>query len=276
MIVGAPKSGTSSLLAYLDQHPGIQGQNCPEMHWFLDPELHRSPFPESLYFAADGGDSRVRMGKLARLMYDAGAVERLRRLNADVQAVAILREPVARAYSAYWFRRRRGAESAETFEQILDGPPEASRFYVDWGRYAPHLERLRSILGAAAVHILILEELVDDPQGAVAPLLGRLGLDLSPLPAEVPRDNAGRTSRSGRLGWARRQPVVRTLVSHVPARARQAGRERYRRMNEPEQAPPPMALATRRRLDAAFEAPNRRLEELLGRPIPAWRRDASD
>ena len=52
---------------------------------------------------------------------------------------------------------------------------------------------------------------------------------------------------------------------------REALRRHYRRFNETEASLPPIDAVTESRLRAAFERPNRRLEEMLGGPLDVWR-----
>lgn len=283
MIVGAQKSGTSSLLAYLGSHPGILPQQPREMTWFTDTDLASRPFPDDFYFGANGCDGRLRLGKLSGLMYDPVAVSRLVDVNPAVTTVAILREPVARAHASYWFARRRGRESRPTFEDAIaaglariegDAGWDASGCsYLDWSCYAPHLEQLGRRLPRASVHVLVLEEVVGAPRIQVAPMLGGLGLDVRPLPAAIPRENSAGMARSALVARARRRGGRLAVAKRaLTPGMREALRRHYRRFNETDVSLPPIDPATRSRLRTVFEGPNRRLEGLLGRPLDAWRR----
>jgi hypothetical protein len=280
MIVGSQKSGTSSLLAYLGAHPGILPQQRREMTWFTDADLAAHPFPHAFYF--DDGPGQLRLGKLSGLMYDTTAVTRLVENNPDVIAVAVLREPVARAYASYWFARRRGRESQPSFEEAIEaglariggetGWEDSGCPYLDWSCYAPHLERLRRQVGSESLHVLVLEDLVRDPRVEVAPLLRRLGLDADGLDAAVPWENSAGAARSTVLARARRRGGRISVAKRVLSPSlREALRRHYRRFNETEVSLPPIDPVTRERLRTVFEGPNRRLEDLLGTTLAAWR-----
>lgn len=279
MIVGAQKSGTTSLLSYLGSHPAIEAQVVREMTWFAHTD--RRPFPENLYFgrAAPYG---LRLGKLAGLMYKPDAVARLAAHNPQVEVLAVLRDPVHRAYSSFWYSRGRGHDpSAESFEQAfssaVDRPPDtaatSSIAYLEWSSYEHYEHSVRQLQTrfGAAFNVLIFEEFIADPVGVTRPLLRRWGVDEHGLGAEVPRENASGEVRSPTAARLLRGRAVRGAARLVPAVGRAALRRRYHRANlTTESRPPPMDAETERVLRDVFREPNRRLEELLGRPIEAW------
>ncbi|HEX2699660.1 MAG TPA: sulfotransferase [Acidimicrobiales bacterium] len=284
MIVGSQKSGTTSLLAYLARHPAITAQIRPEMTWFSDADLAGRPFPTDFYFGADVGDGRLRLGKLAGLMYHAEAVRRLREHNPTVRTIAILREPVGRAYSSYWHARRRGHEPIETFEDAIHA--SADRFgdarnverwdYLGWSSYAPYIERLQETFGADAVHVAIFEEFAADPATTVVPLLASCGLDGAGLGRDMPSENSGGRARSKVLSRLSTHPAVKDVTRRLlPMSIRAAFRRQYRRVNEVGFRPPPIGAGVERELRIYFEEPNARLEALIGRPIQAWREGAA-
>jgi hypothetical protein len=121
-LIGAQKSATTSFADMLAQHPAIVLSTPKEPHFFtfnrdrgldwyaerfagprddrvlLDASTSYSAWP----FSCDDGDAtddpRV------------GVPERIRSLRPDARFIYLLRDPVERAYSAYWHRVRRGFE----------------------------------------------------------------------------------------------------------------------------------------------------------------------
>lgn len=283
MIVGAHKAGTSALLRYLGAHPGICAQVRPEMVYFTDPDLYRRDLAtyRERYFGVASGPSDldlVHVGKLAGLMYEPGGLERLRQHNPDVEIAVILRDPVRRAYSAFWFNRLRGREPLASFEEALYG--DRARFgtdyrnasicdYLDRSLYAKHVEDLYERFGRDQVHVLILEEFQQDSATALKPLLRHVDLDPAPLPAVAKRQNAARQPRSFRLARLRRSrsAPARVIKRILPLRARDTIRAGFRSFNEVRWSPPPMKPAMERELRAYFAGPNRDLEQLLDRDL---------
>ena len=67
---------------------------------------------------------------------------------------------------------------------------------------------------------------------------------------------------------SRQSPLARALRPFVPQGARDAVRRRLHRLNEVPATVPAIDPATEGRLRAEFAAPNRELEDLLGRTLP--------
>lgn len=281
MIAGAQKSGTSSLLAWLGTHPRILAQRRPEMTWFTDAGASVGPFPDEFYFDGAATGSQLRLGKLAGLMYSDEGLDRFAAHSPEATTIAVLRNPVERAYASFWFARRRGREPVADFEAAVeaglarvegdDGWTDAGSRYLDWGCYAPHVERLYRRRGQGSVHVVILEELISDGRQAIAPVFDRCGLDVDALRGGLPRENSSGAVRSEALTRARRNgSLAGTARRLLPRATRGVLLSGYRRVNERSGMPPPMKPATRERLEAAFAGPNRRLEALLGRSVEVW------
>ncbi len=124
VIVGAQKGGTTSLFNYLAQHPDVRPPSAKEIHYFdlhypRGPEWYRGQFP----FA-----QRLRHGALT---LDASPYylvhplvpERAARMLPHAKLIALLRNPVDRAFSHYQHESRGGRESL-SFAQAIDAEPE--------------------------------------------------------------------------------------------------------------------------------------------------------
>jgi hypothetical protein len=280
MIAGAHKAGTSTLLRYLGAHPGATAQIRPEMTYFTDAQLSQRDLSVYFdqYFGAPKGHDTVHIAKLAGLMYEREGLERLYKHNPDVQVAVIVREPVARAYSAYWYSYMKGREPLDSFEAALEA--DDARFgtdrnsariceYLDRSLYAKHVELLYELFGREHVHVFILEEFKQAPDETVAPLLRSAGLDPSAIPPLARTTNAARRPRSVQLARLRRSQAAgaRLLKRVLPLRTRDALRARWLRFNEVPWSPPPIAEVTQAELRAYFAEPNRRLGQLLDRDL---------
>jgi hypothetical protein len=133
LIIGAQRSGTTSLFNYLAQHPDVLPPLGKEIHYF---DLHyargvrwyrgRFPFSHRLRRALTIDASPY---YLAHPL----APERAAQLLPEVKLVAVLRNPVDRAFSHYQHEVRDGRESL-SFAEALDREP---------ARLAGEEERLR-------------------------------------------------------------------------------------------------------------------------------------
>lgn len=91
LIIGAPRSCTSSLAAYLRSHPQVFLAREKELHFFdqhYDPGLGLVP----LCLPALSSESAIGEATPA-YMYDAGAMQRIAQTLPDVRSIATLRNP---------------------------------------------------------------------------------------------------------------------------------------------------------------------------------------
>lgn len=285
MIVGAPKSGTTSLKAYLGQCPGVITHDQREMI-FLASEARYERGYEDLFseYFPDAGSGGIVLAKSVAVMYSASAIERLRRHNPKVQVVVSLRDPVARAYSEYWYARRRGLESAETFRQAVVRELHAeydaecglpATAYLHRGRYVEHVRRLQGAFGPGQIHVFLADQIRDD-----APAVCHEILSLFPsIDQEIVHDvrgvyNTAAMPRSAlvlRLLRVRKPAIMRASVRRLLGnRVTDRLKDRLHRLNEKEFEPPPMASDIRAELSAYFASCNAQLAELLGLDLGAW------
>ena len=203
LIVGAQKSGTTSLHRYLTRHPQVREGILKEVHFFdggieegvdahgLGPGWYRSHFPLR---------SELRPGQQVfeaspAYLFHPLAAERIAALMPRAKLVAILRDPTDRALSHYFHnvRPNRGgleplalaealeAEEARLAPLIAAGDYGARAFraysYKARGRYLEQLERYWAQFGRESLLVLRAEDLFEDPAGLMRRLFEFLGLD---------------------------------------------------------------------------------------------------
>ena len=134
LVIGAHKSGTSALYHYLAQHPRLWASREKENDFFGS-DLRYS---YGLYWYARRWDQRAPADRLRfeaspQYLFDAAtAAPRIRADLPTVRLIAVLRDPVSRAYSAWQMYRR----------QLADDPQFYVNLYSD--RYTP-AEALRVV-----------------------------------------------------------------------------------------------------------------------------------
>jgi hypothetical protein len=238
VILGAQKSGTSSLHHYLVQHPRVIAPLRKEVHYF-DLNFARG---ERWYRAHFGrtGQPGLNLDSSPYYLFHPAVPARLHALLPQARLVVLLRDPVRRAYSHYWHERDKGRETlgfeeaiaaepgrlAKSEAALADGTLEASPAhqhfsYLARGRYAEQLERWFAVFPREQFLVLRFEELAREPLSVLNHTLSFLGLP--------PAGSVSLEARNTR---------------------------RY----------PPMPEATAERLREYFEPHERRLELLLGGP----------
>lgn len=117
IVIGAQRSGTSSLFAYLAQHPQLIPSYRKEVHFFdggLDHRVdtyQKGPAWYRAHFARQrAGATRKAFEASPFYMPHPLVPQRIARLMPDVKLIAILRNPTERAISHYFFSRELGHE----------------------------------------------------------------------------------------------------------------------------------------------------------------------
>jgi sulfotransferase family protein len=154
LVIGAQKSGTSALDEYLRHHPELCLPSQKEVHFFDADELFATAAVDyARYHANFKPQPQHRlMGEVtpSYLYWPTGA-ERIAAYNPAMKLIALLRNPVTRAFSQWNMARQKGREPLP-FLEALQAEPErartlpphlAKRFaYVNRSFYARQLERL--------------------------------------------------------------------------------------------------------------------------------------
>lgn len=173
VIIGAQRSGTSSLFDWLAQHPAGRRSSVKEVHYFDDhpdepTRWYRHHFPiRRSGFAFETTPS---------LLYEPDAPARFAKVLTRATAVVLLRDPAARAISHYHHTAvKLGQEHRPLEEAIWAEPTSRLDAYRARGYYADQLERWADTIGWDRLHVLISEEMYADPHGQVDTLMDRLG-----------------------------------------------------------------------------------------------------
>lgn len=261
------RSGTTSLARYLGAHPDVFMASSKEVHFF-DRNFDRGVEWYAGRFAGAAG--RRAIGEATQTyMYEAGAVRRIHDTLPDARLIATLRHPVDRAYSHYWLNRSLGSEDL-SFEEAIAAEPArlasadtaARRMYsyLDRGRYLRQLETVCDVFPRTSLHVLLFDDLRDDPRGAYQRACSFLGIDPGFTPANlgtpINRFVTFRSQKVRRVA-ATAPSFVRRILGRVNARP-----EEY----------PSMDASLRRDLLARFADDNAALAAWLGRDLPGWDR----
>jgi hypothetical protein len=258
------RSGTTSLTRYLDDHPEVFMAKPKEVGYFLH-EYHRGERWYLSHFENSSSATKVGEGTPAYMVSQL-AIDRIKATIPEAVLIAVLREPVRRAYSHYWMRRARGRENEE-FGKVVELELQRSSLieegnvgYLGHSLYVHHVRRMLEAFPGGRVHIVILEELRSNPERLYRDLCRVLDVDPEHLPESlgVPV-NKYVTFRSRRL----------RRVAHMLPNPLRRGIDL---LNTRKGAPYP-AVDPRIAADLAdfFSPFNRELEALIGRPIYEWR-----
>jgi len=228
----------------------------------------------------DAGDAPVRGEATPYYLCVPKAPVRIHELIPDAKLVAVLRNPVDRAWSSYQHLVREDLEPL-SLDAALDAEPQRIREnygymwrYVELGRYAEQLERYEELFPKSQLKVLLYDDLAKDTVTACQSIFEFVGVDPTFTPDVSLRHNLSGVPKSRLVHRALNPPatVKRALWDRTPKALRErllAWQVQLTNRNLERQKMDP---AVRARLVDIFSPEISRLEERLGRDLSGWRR----
>jgi hypothetical protein len=203
-IVGHPRSGTSSLHYYLNQHPDIFMTAIKEPNYFAK-DFHEESdrfHQKALYFPFRTEKTYLRLYKnwttekiageaSATSLYSQIAAKEMHRLNETSKVIMSFREPVEFLYSYHSTAIFSLGEDVKDFKQALGIEPERKKghylskrvitpswlFYFQFIDYSQQLKRFTSLFGKDQIKVLIFNDFKMDTAKIYRELLNFLDVD---------------------------------------------------------------------------------------------------
>jgi len=261
-IVGAAKAGTTSLYAYMRQHPEVFMPDLKEPHFFSGV---RATDDQSVYVQSIAdedeylrlflpGKDYKRIGEASpSYLWHPEAAARIHAANPNARIIILLRDPIERAYSHYLMDVRRGRQTLPFLEAVrkdYDSPEKGwgvSHLYVELGLYEEQVARYINLFGEEQVLVLPFDDLKRDPIGTTHRALNFIGVDpaLANWPKNLRAHNPAATPRgkiAASLLQSRRLHEISRRI--VPLKMRKFVNERLllRRSNKPTISPTAVAF----------------------------------
>lgn len=287
--LGASKSGTSSLYAYLRQHPEICLSVPKETHYFIYEEVY-SLGPEGLvahYFK--GAEGHKIIGDISPAYFIANdlVINRIKACYGHKipKFILIFRNPVERAWSHYLHKVRTGEES-ETFadaialeEERLLREPFGWWGYTSEGRYAYHLRYWLEAFPRDKFLFLLTEDLAADPFRVLKTIYRFLDVDPNYVTADLVRHNtAGAIKSKHVLSLLNSRSALKSVAKQIiPLRYRQRLKTRIIDLNTNRHASlPVMPPDVRARLGEYYKSDIEELEIQTGLDLRHWKQGHVD
>jgi hypothetical protein len=185
IIIGGQKCGTTSLYNYLTQHPCIYPAIYKEAHFFdnyyssfkLGIHWYKAQFPSIVYqyYCKKVKKLEIITGEATPYyIFHPLAPKRVQKLIPNVKLIAILRNPVDRAYSHYYHSVKRGYETL-SFEDAIEKEKKRLKdekfsnynhqhySYLSRGIYVEQLKNWLALFPKKQLLIVKSEDLFIDP-----------------------------------------------------------------------------------------------------------------
>ena len=266
LIIGAARSGTTTISRYLRAHPGVFMAQEKEVHFFDNDETFALGVDWYKSRFASAEPDQVPGEATPAYMAISAAVDRMAAVVPNARLIAILRNPTDRAYSMYWLARAWGAETREPEEALGDAmrnPESAERVSEYLGSYVEQLEHVRRYYPASAIMTMLFEDFSARPDAAVGRVCEFIGVDPELIPKHI-----GRFRNEPRRVLS---PRIHAMGERVRTRNVRIG-ERILLLNSRKVNPPPMNAELRSELVEYFRPHNEALSQWLGRDLSHWNR----
>jgi hypothetical protein len=291
-IVGAARSGTTSLNHYLGQHPEIYIAPRKEVNFFTaryyprtgpgDERINREVIKdEDQYvqlFAGVRREKAIGENTAFYLCYP-GTAERIAQAVPDAKIIVVLREPVARAYSAYLYLVRDGREQlgfAEALRQEEERKQkgfEPMWWYKELSLYYRQVKSYLDVFGSQRVKVLLYDELFTAPEQRLCDVFTFLGVRKDVAIDTSVRYNTGGAAKSRQLyafldNFIRKPNALeRSIKALVPSYIRSKWANKALDMLT---QVVPLDHGIEEELRTYFEEDVRKLESLLHRDLSGW------
>jgi hypothetical protein len=291
-IVGAQNSATSTLYAFLRQHPNIFMPALKEPHYFSNlPSVWGMQYPITHIRREDSylrlfsavGQTKCKGEASSSYLWSEEAPSGIYRANPSARIVIILRNPVERAYSHYLMDIREGRQKLPFMDALQadwsrrDKGYGVSRLYVELGLYHRQVKRYISTFGHKQVVIVLFRQLLAALKGrgeGLAELASLLRVDPAPFMtlAAVPPENSFGVARNE---WVRRlagsklaRRIAQTLVPKSLGSTFAIRRYFFEPFLIKQTVRPNMDPAAKKWLRTIYREDIVALEHLLAKPLP--------
>lgn len=295
VIIGAGKAGTTSLYEYLGEHPQIYMSPKKEPRFFAveDEEINfQGPDDTRFKFINSIDDyqklfnrvsDEIAIGEASPIyLTTPKAPQRIHHHIPNAKIIAILRDPIERAYSNFLDSLSRGIETTDNFSEamLLEEERIKNRWAPHWhykrkGFYFSLLKPYFELFDKKNIKIYFFEDLIKDPQKIVKDIYRFLGVDHYFSPDFSIRHNPSGIPRSKRLHtyflqriWSKGSKVNRSIGSKIANDLLQQIESSIFRLNLKEK--PKISKETRKEFIDVYKEDILNLQDLVNRDLSPW------
>jgi hypothetical protein len=306
LIIGAAKSGTTTLYKYLCQHPQIYMSEPKEPNFFADNKTYAkgldwyaSLFSQAESYQVCGEASTFYTLNLASELEQklqpvpvSECAERIAQILPNVKLIYIMRNPIDRAYS-HWVHyiricqyvdlkqnsgKRYVTQEVESFEDSIRRQSQD----LDNSNYMERIDQYLNFFPRESFLFLFMDDLIHETADTLRKVCNFLEIDdeIDLTKGESVWENENRSHfdniiRSRITTPLKSIPGVSHAASLLPPRLRDSIYQGLRQLPtgkqiEQKYLPPPMLPETRKMLIERFREPNQKLAEFLNCDLSHW------
>lgn len=281
LIIGAAKSGTTTLFQYLKRHPQVCLSSIKEPNFFgMDENYAKGvEWYSSMFSSAQPyqicGEASTDYAKFPKFPATA---QRIAHTIPHVKLIYVMRNPVDRAY-AYYRHLGRKFKVCETFEEHI----ARTQICLESSNYMMQIEHYLHFFPKESFLFLLMEDTIERPEETLSKICRFIGVDDIDLVQgnSVQANDSAKffqdTLRGRITAPLRSIPALAQIAKIVPQSWRDSvyamlKRSSYAKSVAQEYQAPPMLPETRQMLLEHFREPNQRLAEFLNCDLSHWDR----
>ena len=191
-IVGAPKSGTTSLYKYLDGHKEIEMSAIKEPDFFSKESIEnfgsyytsKCVKDVKAYHALFEKKDLLNGEASVSYLFFEDVASKIKQYNNDAKIIIMLRNPVDRAFSHYLMDYRLGLVNTKFEDIVLNHSNKDSLFYkqyIEVGKYSNQVKRYVKTFGLKNIHIINYEDFNCSVENEFEKVLSFLNINKSTL-----------------------------------------------------------------------------------------------
>ncbi|MGF1541007.1 MAG: sulfotransferase [Pleurocapsa sp.] len=295
ILFGAAKAGTTSVYKYLEQHPDVfmssfkepgfftfEGEkpklNGPGAQKWVDRWVVTDLAAYQRLFDEYEGQTAIGEASPYYIYYYEKTPQRIYHYLPDVRLIAVLRNPVERAFSNYVWAVRDRAESLTNFNDALAA--EAARIQDNWGPkwrykdqgfYYQQLKPYYEIFQPEQIKICLYEDFVANPVVIMQDIFAFLRIDPNFIPDMSKKHNTSKIPRN--KIWhqflVKSNPIKSAIKPFLPLEFRQNLKKKAQEKNL---FKPTLDSEISDRLTAEYRPDILQLQDLIGRDLSLWLR----
>jgi Sulfotransferase family len=291
LVIGVQKAGTTSIYQYLKQHP----------------QVYMSPVKETNFFGKEGKNITTKAGSNIRNTIDSfeeycqlfeaatdelalgevspnylfrgdRAIEQIKRQLPDVKLIAILRNPVDRAYSDYLMQLREVTGDIMSLDDQIKYKADTS-YTILKGFYCDRLQHFFNEFGSDRLKVYLYEDLCQDPVKMMQNMYRFIGVDPTFCPdvsqksqiAQIPKNKLFNTilKKDNPL----KSFVAKILKIFLPLEIRQKIRSSLIELNSKGKTDELLSPETHQQLLELYREDILKLQNLIQRDLSSWLHD---
>ncbi len=240
-IVGAMKSGTSTLHSVLSSHPEVFMSEPKEPSFFVDHEdlkklwpdmaKEKCSFDEPSYLELfDKAGSANIVGESSsnytKIPHAPGVAKRISEFNPNSKILFVLREPTGRTISHYWHAVKREGETRSILDSI-----KSDSIYLDVSNYVLQIKEFLKYFDKKNVLVITLEEFSKAPADTIKNIFHWLEIDDKFIPDNLSKKNhvtPNTVRRQRKLGYLNDfnfRPLYQKIRPIIPRSIRELGQK---------------------------------------------------